>query len=228
MSALGYAQHTFLWLPTEDWVALGTLATTLLVVVGGLAIWFSLLAERKRTQPIVLAHAAGERRFAEAGEIDGIVLDAYLTNEGDGAAFNVRFGVEYRSVRFPWKFAKEDPETGSRQSVVGPGVRLPEGRSTVPIPIPYEKARLGPEADGYRIYWCRYENAFGQTWETRNPWQRGEHIDIRRIRCLSWRIWFEGRRRRHLYRGFHEGLAAELRELYGKAAVDEGERGANQ
>src|SRR5581483_3436290 len=111
---------TYLGLTTDGWIAVGTL---LLVLVTALGVWSSLIAERRRTQPIVIAHAVGQARFAAQG--DGVVLDVHLTNEGGGTAFNVRFGVEYAGVRFPWKHAASDPDSGSRQRIVKAGEREP-------------------------------------------------------------------------------------------------------
>ena len=38
--------------------------------------------------------------------------------------------------------------------------------------------------DAGRVYWARYENAQGKTWETRNPGDRSARLQIRRV----WRI----------------------------------------
>jgi hypothetical protein len=54
------------------------------------------------------------------------VLPTYLTNEGGGNAFNVRFGVDFDGVRYAWKFSSEDSDNGSFQRVVRVGTRLPE------------------------------------------------------------------------------------------------------
>jgi len=201
-----------LGLTGEDWIAVGTL---LLVAVTAAGIWSALASERRRTQPVVIAHAAGERRFADRG--DGQVLDAYLTNEGEGAAFNVHFGVDYRGVRFPWKFSEEDPDTGTRQRVVRAGTRLPEEENAhFAIPIPYARAALGgAEADEGRVYWCRYENAFGRMWETRNPWRRFGDMDIKSVRFRRLRDSRERRKRQKVVREFDEALAADLQAMLG-------------
>jgi hypothetical protein len=36
-----------------------------------------------------------------------------------------------------------------------------------------------------RVYWCRYENAFGQGWETENAWQPDEELLIRALPRLG-------------------------------------------
>ncbi len=201
-----------LGLTAEDWIAVGTL---LLVAVTAAGIWSALTSERRRTQPIVIAHAAGERRFADEG--GGQVLDAYLTNEGEGAAFNVHFGVEYEGVRFPWKFSEEDPDTGTRQRVVRAGMRLPEDENThFAIPIPYARAALGgEETDEGRVYWCRYENAFGRMWATRNPWRRFGDMNIKPVHFRRLPDWRERRKRQKIVRQFDEALAADLRAMLG-------------
>jgi hypothetical protein len=53
--------------------------------------------------------------------------------------------------------------------------------------------------DDGRVYWCRYENAQGQTWETRNPADPTTDLRIRRIYRRDAREWFEERRERRLH-----------------------------
>ena len=36
-----------------------------------------------------------------------------------------------------------------------------------------------------RVYWCRFENQRGQTWETRNPADRSAKLEIHRIRRVT-------------------------------------------
>jgi hypothetical protein len=221
---IGQTASTHFGLTTEGWIAVGTL---LLVVVTAIGIWSGLAAERRRTQPIVIAHAWGNRRFAERGEIGGIVLDSFLTNEGGGTAFNVRFGVEYRGVRFPWKYEESDPDSGSRQRIVRPGDRMPAEGTNFAIPIPWEKASLGAGADETRLYWCRYENAFGRIWETRNPWQRAEDLDIRRVRFLSLRERRERRKLHKLTDTFTKGIESDFAFMRGTIEDAEAEAEPN-
>ncbi|HZQ63608.1 MAG TPA: hypothetical protein VFA66_00070 [Gaiellaceae bacterium] len=213
---------TYLGLTTDGWIAVGTL---LLVLVTALGVWSSLIAERRRTQPIVIAHAVGQARFAAQG--DGVVLDVHLTNEGGGTAFNVRFGVEYAGVRFPWKHAASDPDSGSRQRIVKAGEREPAEGSTFAIPIPHARAMLGePVDDDNRVYWSRYENAFGRVWETRNPWQRAEDLDIRRVRFVRLREWRERRQLRALTRKFNGGIEADFAVMRGTVEAARAEQEA--
>jgi hypothetical protein len=200
----------------EGWAALGSVGTLLAVVVAVLAMWRGRVSELRRTQPIVIAHGAGERRFEDGNEGDPQALDTWLSSEGASTAFNVRFGVQYRGkrprwklrrrvVRFPWKFREEDPDSGSRQRLIRPQQELPGDGGRYAIPIPWARAMMrSDDIDEKRVYWCRYENATGQTWETMNPAERGSHLQIRRRRFRRIREWIEGRRLRNLRREFAE------------------------
>jgi hypothetical protein len=117
--------NEFLGVTAEGWAAVGSIGTLLAVLLGHFTLWRGRVSEIRRTQPIVIAHASGDRRFAEAGEVGLQVLDTWLRNEGEGTAFNVRFGIEYAGVRFPWKFAEEDPETVADSESSGRGVSFP-------------------------------------------------------------------------------------------------------
>ena len=123
-------------------------------------------------------------------------VEAYLTSEGGGPAFNVRFGVEFVGVRYPYRSRIEDPESGNIQRVIRPGERHP-GAGAWPIALTslaiwgraaesIESGKRGT-LDAARVYWARYENAEGKTWETRNPGDRSAKLDIRRIRFPRWR-----------------------------------------
>jgi hypothetical protein len=68
-------------------------ALAALIALGNVVVTF--LIERRPSQPIVIAHEAGGRRFAPSSSPAAWVVDTYLTSEGAGPAFNVRFGVEF-------------------------------------------------------------------------------------------------------------------------------------
>jgi hypothetical protein len=70
-----------------------------------------------------MAHEIGVRKMSERP--GHFTVDTCLTNEGSGAAFKVRFGVEFHGVRFPYKHAHDDHHTGSVNRVVRAGDRLP-------------------------------------------------------------------------------------------------------
>lgn len=76
--------------------------------------------ERRRTQPIVIAHERSPRRFAPGASGAAWAVEAYLTNDGAGPAFNVRFGVEFDGVRYPHRLRIEDPP--ERQRPTGPAI----------------------------------------------------------------------------------------------------------
>jgi hypothetical protein len=169
-------------------VATVALALVALGAVGylvqiGIAVW----QERKRSQPIVLVHEDRERHFDEVHGSSAWIVDAHIENVGSAPAFNVRFGVEFSGVRFPYRLSGVDPETGNRQAVVKPGDRLP-AKGSLPIPVTSEqlwgsamKSPGGGELDRGRVYWARFENAAGRLWETRNPGDRSADLDIRAV-----------------------------------------------
>jgi hypothetical protein len=67
----------------------------------------------------------------------------------------------------------------------GPGGALPESRGVFVLAIPAEELPPDVVLDE-RFYWFRYQNTFGNTWETRNPWRPEEQLNIRLIsRCLA-------------------------------------------
>lgn len=155
--------------------------------------WMAASNERKRAQPIVVAHEEHGRTFSN--DPGHFAVGGYLTNEASGHAFNVRFGVEMNGVRYPQKLKVEDPGSGNVQRVLRPGERRPTGGSW-PILIS-QLSLLGDEGDPDpgRAYWARYENARSQTWETLNPWDRSARLNIRRVRWVRLRERWEQRAR---------------------------------
>jgi hypothetical protein len=142
--------------------------------------------ERRRSQPVVIAH---EHRSAlpDKDRPAEWVAEAWISNAGGGAAYNVRFGIEMNGYRLPFRADGTDGPA-ARQRVVASNERLPEtvpsGAFTVfPIRIATTDIyALGKGADDARRWWCRYENAYGQTWETMNPHEAWGDMDIRRVR----------------------------------------------
>jgi hypothetical protein len=172
LAAEGDEAEKFWSLTASQWAAIATAATVGLLLAAVWQVWIAIRGERKRSQPVVVAHEAGNRRWRKGGK-SGTALDSFLTNSGGGAAFNVRFGVAFDGVRYPYRLADEEPGSGSRQRVVPVGGRVPEepGRF-FEINVPWEKFAIGRDTDERRVYWCRYQNAYGQMWETLNPWRR--------------------------------------------------------
>jgi hypothetical protein len=209
-------------------IAVGGIVT-LGVLVAIFNVWTSFIHERRRTQPIAISHEYHGRRFTDKS--DYFAVGGYLTNEGGGPAFNVRFGVEFGGVRYPQKMYPDDPDAGNVQRVLRPGERRPYGDTkpdSWPILIPALAligTESGDELDRSRVYWARYENARGQTWETTNPWERSARLHIRRVRAVGLREKSEQRRR---VRAGASGAAweaqalAELREVGRKEAIRRG------
>jgi hypothetical protein len=178
---------------------------TISVVVGGVIafgvlvamfdVWTGYVHERRRSQPIVIAHELRGRHFSDSPDYLGVL--AFLTCEGGGPAFNVRFGVEFDGVRFPQKMVAADPDIGNVQRVLRHAERRP---TTGAWPVLVPSKSLLAKSDETRTYWARYENARGQTWETSNPWDRSARLEIRRVRAVWWRQWREQRRRNEAWK----------------------------
>src|SRR4051794_9402442 len=153
-----------------DWLPVVTGVAGLLT--GGVGVWAAVSTARERRQPIVVAHEDRARTLSGNGGF--WFARAHVTNESGPAAFNVRFGGEYGGVRFPYRMRPNDPESGNLQRVIQPGARLPApSDASFPIAIAsqdiWATAAVRGGLDATAVYWCRYENALGQTWETRNP-----------------------------------------------------------
>ncbi len=208
-------------LTTSDKIQLAIAVITgvaALTALAGLAL--SQANERRRSQPIVIAHEATERRFAREKNAMWVV-EAYLTSEGGGPAFNVRFGVEFGGVRYPYRLSIDDPESGNVQRVVRSGDRRPSdgawpilltslaiwGRAADSV-----AAGKPDSLDAGRVYWARYESTDGKTWETRNPGNRSAKLDIKRVRLPRFRDWRDTR---------HRQKAAEYDIEWERQALDE-------
>jgi hypothetical protein len=88
----------------------------------------------------------------------------FLTNDGGGSAFNVRFGIKMRGVRYAYRLEGDDPLGGNRQSVVSAGERLPPTGSFLIRLTGWElfgAAARGQDGNLHTsaVYWCRYENS---------------------------------------------------------------------
>jgi hypothetical protein len=106
-----------------------------------------------------------------------------VANEGAGPAFNIRFGVAIGSEESAY-----DPRpagahgAGDVPRALGPGRTLPEEGDNYSLALPEEVVRRREGALEDRVYWCRYENSFGDVWETRNAWRAKEDLEIRSVR----------------------------------------------
>lgn len=155
------------------------------LLFGAAAMRASAATARERRQPIVVTHEDKDRTFSSDKSL--WYARVHVVNESGPAAFNVRFGVEYGGVRFPYRMSVEDPDGGNTQRVVQAGARLPKDETeSFPILISsadiWHTAAVTRRLNDTAVYWCRYENALGQTWETRNPGDRSAKLDIQRVR----------------------------------------------
>jgi hypothetical protein len=174
--------------------------------------------ERKRTQPVVMAHQEGHRRFVEHSKHHAV--DTYITNEGTGTAFNVRFGVELHGVRLPYKHDPGDDPAGTVYRVLRAENRLPPNGSW-PLEIePLVLLSKIADADITRVFWARYENAQGKLWETRNPGDRSARLDIKRVRALRLQEWWEERQRRKAMKRGTENEQAAVAGLQAEQPQD--------
>lgn len=179
-------------LTTAEWIQVASTAIPGIAASAAvLAVVVNIRNERRRTQPIVIAHEWSSRRFSASQSPAAWVVEAYLTSEGAGPAFNVRFGVEFNGVRYPYRLRPEDPESGAIQRVLAPRERRPPVDSW---PILVDSLTLWGRAaeskqpgdlDAKRTYWARYENAQRETWETTNPGDRTARLAIRRIKRVA-------------------------------------------
>lgn len=162
-------------------------------------------SERRRTQPVVVVHEVRPRDLANDRR-GGSVFTLRLTNEGTGTAFNVRFGVDLDGTRYV--FGGAAGGIGARLVAIRQGGREPVDGSSYGLRVPWDPwliCRRGRDVDSRRVFWARYENAFGETWETRNPWNPHKRTQIRRVgRIRAWGL--EGRE--HLSRVTDAGIAS--------------------
>lgn len=216
-------------------------APVVALLIGGAQAWLSARNERRRTQPVVICH---ERRSREFSANPGAwVAQVWLSNEGGGNAFNARLGIRMHGTRIPWRGHEGSPDdfAGIRPRLKGPPSRIRVIRSGERIPerspnsialfmasievwaiaMPRKLCRRRGTIDDGRVYWCRYENAHGQTWETLNPADPTRDLRIRRVYFRRPRDWFERRRLRRLReRGlpFEAAAREDLRKA--KAATE--------
>ena len=143
------------------WSTLGlAIATAFLAFFALSQLVISMKTEARRALPIPIVHQEGGR-----AEYD--TFRVYLTNEGAGAAFNVRFGVSLDSLEYL------AGEGRGHRALVSAGGRIPEQLgTTIAVKVslaPYALRKGGPDVDSRATFFARYEDARGKTWETRNP-----------------------------------------------------------
>jgi hypothetical protein len=105
-----------------------------------------------------------------------------LANEGAGPAFNVRFGIlldggERRYT--PRPAGGQGP--GDVPRALGPGRTLPDSGDAYRLVVTDTAEADGAASLESRVYGCRYDNAIGDSWETRNAWRAEEQLRIRAL-----------------------------------------------
>jgi hypothetical protein len=128
-------------------------------------------AARAQVQPIVFAEIlAGISKPGESDEIgEGERAFPYrLSNEGTGVALNITHGVEIEGIEKAFG-------DGMHLVSLGPGITIPPDEGLDPthrrFEAPFREDEL-PENWGIasRTYWVRFENVFGEQFETRVPY----------------------------------------------------------
>lgn len=173
--------------------------------------------ERRRKRPVVIANEQRGRHWNEGPLRHGSAADAYLTNESEVQAVNVRFGIQLNGIRYPYKHNPADPEA-SRINVVAPNGRAPEsGAYEISIPNLFDWSG-GGDPDPGRVYWCRYRSLSGEVWETRNPAARHKDFTLHRVHMVRLTAWREERGRRRTDRQAEKRIHEGVRELNREAA----------
>lgn len=146
-------------------------------------------AARAQLQPIVFAHAttgawvSGPDDQLDLSEGD-IAFPYYLSNEGTGLAMNIRHGVEVGGVSY--EFGE-----GMEIRALRPGESAPpvDYGTKVLVVRPFTVVRQEqtlPSAwrELARTYWAKFENVFGEQFETRNPNDPRQSAAFMRLREL--------------------------------------------
>lgn len=149
----------------------------------------TLASTRAQLQPLVFAHALkgmvrgpDERLNIDSGYV---AFEYRLSNEGTGIALNVRHGVELDGV---------DHEHGDGMEVRvlragenDPPIEAATGRLVLMqgfiVVLPAARAEESAGLDA-RTYWARFENVFGERFETRNPIDPRQSASFMRITQL--------------------------------------------
>ena len=161
--------------------------------------------EARRALPIAIAHQVEPR-----AEYD--TFRVFLTNEGVGAAFNVRFGVKLDDLEYV------AGEGRGHRALVPAGGRLPvEPADTLAVKVslaPYALQSGGPDVDKRAVFFARYEDARGKTWETRNPADPTADFKIGRApRRLRHYEKAQAKKREKADTTANEWIASDLREI---------------
>jgi hypothetical protein len=145
-------------------------------------------SEARRTQPVAIVHRHGSD--------NPMRIPIHITNEGAGTAYNTRVGVRIGGVEHPL-----GDDDGFRYVVRAGGREPPRGSHAHNLDVPYWSFSVARRAgDTPRvIFYARYDNAFGKTWETINPRDPLDSFTVRRARpWVRWRrlhAWRQQRKR---------------------------------
>jgi hypothetical protein len=131
-------------------------------------------AARAQLQPIVFAHAYGAAVRGPDDTLDlgdgDVGFPYYIANEGTGPALDVKHGVEVEGIDHP--FGGGMGYRTLRPEESAPPLDQTTGKLVVirPLMVVLREEDLlpgWPTAVG--TYWARFENVFGEQFETRNP-----------------------------------------------------------
>jgi hypothetical protein len=153
-------------------------------------------AARAQLQPMVFAHADAVKSYpgsaadrfgaGPANEYElgpGQIGFGYrLKNEGTGIALNIEHGVEIDGREIPY-------EAGMRFRALRPGEAQPAfdfvdprgGFMRIKPWVVVADERELPSEWASRVYWARFDNVFGERFETRNPSDPMEAAAFKRI-----------------------------------------------
>lgn len=164
-------------------------ATVLLAVVA----FFQMRAGRSQTreqveavkrgvQPRVTSHRWTDAKHRRTYGDELVTVCFYLTNNGNGPAFNVTYGVDWRDGSHQADNGHVYRNMGVGEIVPGPSDGLEPPGSTQPITIDLRHEGLPrDEIDRGLVYWTRFDNVMGERFEVRNPHDTTRGTELRRM-----------------------------------------------
>jgi hypothetical protein len=176
--------------------------TGVLVLVAVFQLVAFVRSEARRTQPVAILHRRGGP--------DPLNIPVFMTNEGVGTAYNVRVGVRLYGIEHPLPLPLPLGDHEGHRYLLQAGQRIPpEGEEDYALSLPawaYVAGRWGRSKPRH-VFYARYENAFGKTWETRNPKDPLASFQVRR------RWFWRARRRPHARWQRRKRASAERRVM---------------
>lgn len=168
-------------MPLELAFVVTATATVLLAVFSVMQMAIARRSADNASLPVVVPH-----EVRQPTQDDGAVNYHYvLRNEGRGTALNVEHGVELETGRLsfgeegsPYKFRTvREGETAPP----GDGTPTPDGATIDPLVVVATDAE---DIEPRRVYWARFRSLHGETFETRNAYDRSSDLEFRRISHL--------------------------------------------